>query len=209
MGKSPGKWIKTLLFGKKTARSNSVKGRNASITGIDKGHTVAKEPPALTENTPVISEPVLVSTHSNGINREVEKGNSFTLGAAEPSFIPPSCQNAENQAITGPIESSNLEKLREEQAAIKTQAVFRGFLARRAFRALKGIIRLQALVRGHLVRRQAIVTLHSMLGLIKLQAVVRGSKVRSSGLGLEVDTKLRPAMAEVKDYIAILTSNIV
>lgn len=31
MGKSPGKWIKTLLFGKKTARSQSSKGRDVLV----------------------------------------------------------------------------------------------------------------------------------------------------------------------------------
>lgn len=31
MGKSPAKWIKTLLFGKKSARSHSTKGRNSSV----------------------------------------------------------------------------------------------------------------------------------------------------------------------------------
>jgi len=70
--------------------------------------------------------------------------------------------------------------------------------ARRAFHALKGIIRLQALVRGHLVRRQAVVTLYSMLGIIKLQALVRGQKVRASGLGLEVKTKFSQGKAVVK-----------
>lgn len=61
--------------------------------------------------------------------------------------------------------------------------------ARRAYRALKGIIRLQALIRGHLVRRQAVATLTSMLGVVKFQAVVRGRRVRHSANGLEVQKK--------------------
>lgn len=61
--------------------------------------------------------------------------------------------------------------------------------ARRAFRALKGIIRLQALIRGHLVRRQAVATLRCMQGIVKLQARVRGQRVRLSACGLEVQKR--------------------
>lgn len=52
--------------------------------------------------------------------------------------------------------------------------------ARRAFRALKGIIRLQALIRGHLVRRQAVATLRCMQSIVRLQALARGQRVRFS-----------------------------
>lgn len=58
--------------------------------------------------------------------------------------------------------------------------------ARRAFHTLKGIIRLQALIRGHLVRRQAVATLRCVQGIVKLQAHIRGRKVRLSVCGLEV-----------------------
>ncbi|KAL5209418.1 hypothetical protein ABZP36_005041 [Zizania latifolia] len=57
-----------------------------------------------------------------------------------------------------------------EKAALAIQSVYRGYLARRALRALKGLVRLQALIRGQAVRRQTAATLRGLESLMKIQA---------------------------------------
>ena len=60
--------------------------------------------------------------------------------------------------------------------------------ARRALRALKGLVKLQALVRGHNVRKQAKMTLQCMQALVRVQARVLDQRMRLSHDGSRKST---------------------
>ncbi|KAK1403425.1 Protein IQ-DOMAIN 1 [Heracleum sosnowskyi] len=67
---------------------------------------------------------------------------------------------------------------REEVAAIKIQTTFRGYLARRALRALRGLVRLKSLVEGATVKRQTTNTLRSMQGISRVQSQINNRRIR-------------------------------
>ncbi|CAH8268352.1 unnamed protein product [Arabidopsis lyrata] len=71
-------------------------------------------------------------------------------------------------------------KSKEEIAAIKIQTAFRGYMARRALHALRGLVRLKSLVQGKCVRRQATSTLQSMQTLARVQSQIRERRHRLS-----------------------------
>lgn len=108
---------------------------------------------------------------------------------------------AEVVRLTQGIRLTEIELSREDRAAIRIQAAFRGHLARQALRALKGLVKLQAVVRGYCVRRQARISLQCMQTLVRLQARVRARQVLTQNPAMRIEAEkpmARPPMRNIK-----------
>lgn len=70
---------------------------------------------------------------------------------------------------------------------------------RRSVRTHKSLVKVQALVRGHIVRRQAAITLRCMNALVRVQARARANAVRKSAAGMEVQQRLEAVGYRQKD----------
>ncbi|KAJ6765169.1 IQ-DOMAIN 5-RELATED [Salix koriyanagi] len=184
--KSPAKWIKTVLFGKKSSKSLTVKRREKTVNEKETLVSDRALEADLNSVPPVVTWTAPTTTNITERMLEPESRETTEL-SHDGGILSAENQDANHsQLYTPDIPPSDAEKIRLDEAATIAQAAFRGFMARRAFQALKGIIRLQALIRGHLVRRQAVATLCCVLGVVKLQAVARGRMVRNSEIGYEV-----------------------
>ncbi|XP_072952577.1 protein IQ-DOMAIN 5-like [Typha angustifolia] len=118
---------------------------------------------------------IAVDHDGAGIEVAVESGSSTGHANVLPSSNPMSFPTA---SFHMKVSSQTEQHVKESWAATVIQTAFRAFLARRALRALKGLVKLQALVRGHAVRKQAAITLRCMQALVRVQARVRAKRVR-------------------------------
>ncbi|KAK4431523.1 protein IQ-DOMAIN 14 [Sesamum alatum] len=85
-------------------------------------------------------------------------------------------------------------------AAIKIQSAFRAYLARRALRALKGLVKLQALVRGHMVRKQSADMLRRMQAMARIQARASANRSESSNANAKFSKPRHPGVVDLRNY---------
>ncbi|XP_039053304.1 protein IQ-DOMAIN 32-like isoform X2 [Hibiscus syriacus] len=99
-------------------------------------------------------------------------------------LIPIKCSEEKSQPLTPeepkgtePVSATTNEaeddSMLDESRAVIIQTAIRGFLARKELGKLKNLVKLQAAVRGHLVRRHAVGTLRCVQAIVKMQLLVR------------------------------------
>ncbi|KAL3585276.1 hypothetical protein D5086_012143 [Populus alba] len=126
---------------------------------------------------------------------ETQKKYALTVAlataAAAEAAVAAAHAAAEVVRLTGASQSSHLfTKGVETLAAIKIQSAFRAYLARKALRALKGLVKLQAIVRGRAVRSQAIIKLKHLPSKAKMLSEVQSKDIATAdGFCINSDNK--------------------
>ncbi|KAH6804865.1 hypothetical protein C2S51_029696 [Perilla frutescens var. frutescens] len=122
-------------------------------------------------------EEVKLLEAENEQNRHAYSVALVTAMAAEAAVA---AANAAAEVVRLRAAAYTSGKTKEEIAAIKIQAAFRGYMARRVLRALRGLVRLKSVVGGKSVKRQAAASLKCMQTVARLQSEIRARRIRLS-----------------------------
>ncbi|KAA8539895.1 hypothetical protein F0562_026587 [Nyssa sinensis] len=180
MGKTS-RWLRALFGAKKLSDSNpapnepdsrpakekkkwgivrSFNGNDRSVGGIRGSFSEGSSSTSYVE-------PVDANKHAIAVAAATAAVAEAALAAAQAAAEVVRLTSGDSRAATANVNGSDRQL---ELAAVKIQSAFRAYLARRALRALKGLVKLQALVRGHIVRKQSADMLRRMQAMARVQA---------------------------------------
>ncbi|KAL7106815.1 hypothetical protein ACP275_06G016300 [Erythranthe tilingii] len=134
------------------------------------------------KNSPL--ETTIQHNVAKGSNSSTVIVSTNTQDREEANLVENSCVSDQRRAVETAVDTIRLRRsslcVEERRAAVLIQAIFRGYLARRALLALKGVVKLQALVRGYNVRKRAKMTLQCIQSLVRVQSLVCDQRRRLS-----------------------------
>ncbi|GAB4836493.1 hypothetical protein Ancab_001405 [Ancistrocladus abbreviatus] len=134
----------------------------------------------VTDAVPAPSQSIEETKFDEGENEQNKHAFSVAIATAAAAEAAVAAAQAAAEVVRLTTISRFSGKSKEEVAAIRIQTAFRGYLARRALRALRGLVRLKSLIEGQSVKRQAATTLRCMQTLARVQSQIRARRIRIS-----------------------------
>lgn len=131
---------------------------------------------------PVLPGPSLLRSKSLSLSAAEHEQSKHAVAVAVATAVAAEAAVAAAQAAADVVRLTGTPlsyHCPQEIAAIRIQTAFRGYLARSALKALKGLVKLQALIRGQAVRRQTTNTFRGLQSLMKIQSQARANRVRA------------------------------
>ncbi|XP_052134616.1 protein IQ-DOMAIN 13 [Oryza glaberrima] len=135
---------------------------------------VDDDKPAIVLPLPPPSPPPLIRRFDHDREQQQKLQQMQQQTRAETEWRRPQAQRRRAARPRGPAPPD-----RARAAAVAIQSAFRGYMARRNYRSLRGLIRLQGVVRGPSVRRQTAHAMRCMQMLVRVQSQVRASRVEA------------------------------